>query len=107
MNTIRLVKKRLNPQLTIEGVLLTMRDTRSSLGAQVTEEIKKYFAKTVFETSIPRNIRLAEAPSHGKPIFVYDKNCAGSKAYLRLTEELLKRNNDSYENITKLLSPRR
>lgn len=100
MNTVRLVKKRLNPRLSIEGVLLTMRDSRSNLGQQVADEILKYFAKTVFNTSIPRNIRLAEAPSHGLPIYLYDKNCAGSKAYLKLTQELLDRNNDTYKNIT-------
>ena len=100
MNTVRLVKKQLNPQLTIEGVLLTMRDARSSLGNQVTEEIKKYFANTVYENSIPRNVRLAESPSHGLPVFLYDKSCAGAKAYLRVAEELLTKCNDSYEKIT-------
>lgn len=99
MNTVRLVKKRLNPQLSIEGVLLTMKDSRSSLGNQVTEEIKKYFASTVFNTSIPRNVRLAESPSHGLPVYLYDKNCAGAKAYMALTEELLERNKDKYNKI--------
>lgn len=100
MNTVRFVKKRLNPQLTIEGVLLTMRDSRSSLGNQVTEEIKKYFANTVYENSIPRNVRLAESPSHGLPIFLYDKACTGAKAYLKVAEELLTRCKDSYKTIT-------
>lgn len=100
MNTVRLVKKRLNPRISIEGVLLTMRDSRSNLGQQVADEIIKYFAKSVFNTSIPRNIRLAEAPSHGLPIYLYDKNCSGSRAYYKLTEEILDRNNDKYKKLT-------
>lgn len=99
MNTVRLVKKRLNQRLNIEGVLLTMRDSRSNLGQQVADEILKYFAKSVFNTSIPRNIRLAEAPSHGLPIHIYDKNCAGARSYLKLTQEILDRNNDKYTPI--------
>ncbi|MEG1581637.1 MAG: AAA family ATPase [Clostridia bacterium] len=101
MNTIRLVKKRLNSQLAIEGVVLTMRDSRSNLGQQVAEEICKYFASTVFKTTIPRNIKIAEAPSHGLPIYMYDKNCAGAIAYEKLTEEILDRNEMSYNKITK------
>ena len=100
MNTVRLVKKRLNTRLTIEGVLLTMRDSRSNLGQQVADEILKYFTKSVFNTCIARNVRLAESPSHGMPIYLYDKNCAGAKAYYKLTIELLDRNKDSYKNIT-------
>ena len=77
MNTIRLVKKKLNPEINIDGVVLTMRDTRSNLGKQVAEEIGKFFASTVFTTTIPRNVRLAESPSHGLPIYLYDKVCVG------------------------------
>ena len=91
MNTIRLVKKKLNPELNIEGVVLTMRDTRSNLGRLVGEEISKYFGDLVYQTTIPKNVKLAEAPSFGQAIFQYDKNCAGAKAYLMLTEEFLKR----------------
>ena len=74
MNTIRLVKKKLNPNISIDGVVLTMRDTRSNLGKQVAEEIGKFFANSVFSTTIPRNVRLAESPSYGLPIYLYDKN---------------------------------
>ena len=91
MNTIRLVKKKLNPELNIEGVVLTMRDTRSNLGRLVGEQISKYFGDLVYQTTIPKNVKLAEAPSFGQAIFQYDKNCAGAKAYLMLTEEFLKR----------------
>ncbi len=87
MNTIRLVKKNLNSELSIDGIVLTMCSTRSNLGKQVAEEINKFFADTVFKTTIPRNVRLAESPSFGEPIYTYDKSCVGSKAYQLLTEE--------------------
>ena len=93
MNTIRLVKKKLNENIVIDGVVLTMRESRSNLGRQVADEIKKFFSTTVFETQIPRNVRLAEAPSYGEPICLYDKTCGGAKAYLKLTEEYFERNN--------------
>ncbi len=99
MNTIKLVKKHLNSALDIEGVVLTMKDSRSNLITQVGNEIKTFFGKKVFETAIPRNIRLAEAPSHGTPIGVYDSSSKGAKAYLALAEEILQRNNDKYEKI--------
>jgi len=94
MNTVRLVKKKLNQNLNIDGVVLTMRDTRSNLGKLVADEISKYFGEMVYKTTIPRNVRLAEAPSYGMPICVYDKNCAGAKAYISLTEEFLTRRHD-------------
>ena len=97
MNTIRLVKKRLNENIAIDGVVLTMRDSRSNLGKQVAEEIKKFFAGTVFETTIPRNVRLAESPSYGEPIYIYDKNCVGAKAYKSLTEEYFLKNNVNFK----------
>ena len=100
MNTIKLVKKHLNSALDIEGVVLTMKDSRSNLITQVGNEIKTFFGKKVFETAIPRNIRLAEAPSHGSPIGVYDSSSKGAKAYLALAEEILQRNNDKYEKIS-------
>ena len=100
MNTIKLVKKHLNSALDIEGVVLTMKDSRSNLITQVGNEIKTFFGKKVFETAIPRNIRLAEAPSHGAPIGVYDSSSKGAKAYLALAEEILQRNNDKYEKIS-------
>ena len=99
MNTVRLVKKKLNPDIEIDGVVLTMRDSRSNLGKQVAGEIGKFFANTVFETTIPRNVRLAESPSYGEPIYVYDKNCVGSKAYRALTEEYFERRKEKYIKI--------
>ena len=101
MNTIRLIIHHLNPQLQVEGVVLTMKDNRSNLVAQVSAEIKKFFGTKVFETYIPRNVRLAEAPSHGEPIIMYDTSSKGADAYLRLAEEVLNRNKDSYNTITK------
>ena len=91
MNTIKLVVKHLNPALKIEGVVLTMNDNRAIISRQISQEIRKYFGKRVFDTVIPRNIRLAEAPSHGKPILLHDTKCSGAKAYLTLTEEYLER----------------
>ena len=92
MNTVRLVKKALNPNIEIEGILLTMKDNRSNLVSQVSEEIKKYFGSKVYETTIPRNIRLAESPSHGKPIIMYDNKSKGAVAYKNLADEFLKNN---------------
>jgi len=94
MNTIKLVKQHLNPEIEIEGVILTMKDSRSNLVNQVAAEIQKFFGKKVFEVIIPRNIRLAEAPSHGLPIVIYDNKAPGAIAYQELTREFLKRNND-------------
>lgn len=100
MNTVKLVKKHLNPELDVEGVVLTMKDSRSNLINQVSSEITTFFGKKVFKTAIPRNIRLAEAPSHGVPVGVYDANSKGAKAYLSLSEEILERNNIKYEAIS-------
>ncbi len=91
MNTIKLVVKHLNDKLTIDGVVLTMSDNRAIISRQISSEIKKFFGKRVYETVIPRNIRLAEAPSHGVPIMLHDTRCSGAKAYLALTEEFLTR----------------
>lgn len=91
MNTIKLVKKHLNENLQVEGVVLTMNDNRALMTKQISDEIKKYFGKCAFETKIPRNIRLAEAPSHGVPIMFHDANSKGAKAYFALTEEFLER----------------
>ena len=101
MNTIKLIKKHLNTNLDIEGVVLTMKDNRSNLIQQVSAEIHKFFGKKVFQTAIPRNIRLAEAPSHGEPIVVYDRSSKGGQAYQELAEELLTRNGDTYTKIKK------
>ena len=91
MNTIKLVVKHLNEKLKIEGVVLTMSDNRAIISRQISAEIRKFFGKRVFDTAIPRNIRLAEAPSHGVPIMLHDTRCSGAKAYLSLTEEFLAR----------------
>ena len=87
--------------LDIEGVILTMKDKRSNLVAEVSQEIMKFFGKKVYDTYIPRNVRLAEAPSHGKPIMLYDIASKGAEAYLTLAEEFLERNKESYKKITK------
>ena len=101
MNTIKLIKKHLNSKLDVEGVVLTMKDNRSNLVNQVSAEIHKFFNKKVFQTAIPRNIRLAEAPSHGEPIMIYDRSSKGAIAYKELAEELLSRNNDTYTPLKK------
>jgi len=90
LTTLKIIKKRLNPALEIEGVLLTMYDGRTNLSLQVAEEVKKYFKTKVFRTVIPRNVRLSEAPSHGKPAVVYDRSSRGSRAYLDLAAELIR-----------------
>jgi chromosome partitioning protein len=91
-NTLRIVKKRLNPKLDIEGVLLTMYDGRTNLSVQVGEEVKRYFKRKVFFTFIPRNVRLSEAPSHGKPVIAYDRWSRGADAYRALAKELIRKN---------------
>lgn len=92
MYTIKLVKKHLNENIDVEGVVLTMKDNRSNLGQSVAQDISKYFGKKVYKTMIPRNVRLAEAPSFAEPICVYDPRCTGALAYKALTEEFLKNN---------------
>jgi chromosome partitioning protein len=89
MNTISLVKQHLNPNLYIEGVVITMYDGRALVSRQIAAEIKKFFKSKLYEIIIPRNVRLAEAPSHGKPVMLYDSKCVGTRAYRALTEEFL------------------
>ncbi|HOP39554.1 MAG TPA: ParA family protein, partial [Geobacteraceae bacterium] len=91
LKTIRLVKKGLNPFLAIEGILLTMFDGRNNLSRQVSDEIRQHFGKTTFKTVIPRNVRLSEAPSHGKPILLYDITSRGAASYLELAKEIIER----------------
>jgi chromosome partitioning protein len=91
LNTVRVVQQNLNPSLQIEGVLLTMFDQRLNLSRQVSEEAKEYFGSRVFRSAIPRNVRLAEAPSFGKPILLYDVLSAGAQAYLALAREIMAR----------------
>ncbi|MBR5536092.1 MAG: ParA family protein [Clostridia bacterium] len=88
MNTIRKVKQVMNPSLEIEGILMTMFDSRTNLSAQVIEEVKKFFPNKVYKTLIPRNVRLSEAPSFGKPIIYYDVASKGSESYLDLADEI-------------------
>ena len=90
-NTIQLIKKSLNKALTVEGVLLTMYDSRNNLCIEVANEVRKFFKEKVFDMTIPRNIRLAESPSFGLPIMLYDDKCKGADAYEKFTEEFLKR----------------
>ncbi len=91
LQTIKLVKKGLNPAMTIEGILLTMFDPRNKLSFQVSEEINTHFKHEIFKTVIPRNVRLSEAPSHGKPILLYDITSRGAISYLELAKELIQR----------------
>ena len=87
----------LNPELVIRGILLTMYDKRNKLSSQVEKEARDYFKEQVYETIVPRNVRLSEAPSHGIPVLIYDKTCPGSKSYFSFTEEFLNQEN-KYES---------
>ena len=91
IKTVERVRQNLNPVLEIQGVVLTMYDKRSSLNEQVAADVREYFGAKVYETAIPRNVRIAEAPSYGKPALLYDIRCAGSQAYIHLASELLRR----------------
>lgn len=91
LQTIRLIQKGLNPFMAIEGILLTMFDARGNLGKEVAAEIRTHFSEQVFESVIPRNVRLAEAPSHGKPIMYYDITSRGAASYMQLAREIMKR----------------
>src|SRR5699024_5606436 len=100
LNTIKIVRQHLNTNLEIEGVLLTMYDTRTRLSDQVADEVKKYFDDRVFKTVVSRNIRLAEAPSFGKPALLYDSTSKGSKNYLALAREIINRNKHLFKDST-------
>ena len=89
MKTIERITDQLNSNLNIRGILLTMFDKRNKLSSQVETEARNYFKKKVYTTVIPRNVRLSEAPSHGLPVLIYDKNCLGSKSYLSFTDEFI------------------
>ncbi len=89
MKTIERVKNNLNPDLTIKGILLTMYDKRNKLSSEVEKEARGYFKEKVYKTVVPRNVRLSEAPSHGVPVLIYDKNCPGSKSYFNFTDEFI------------------
>lgn len=91
LTTVEKVRASLNPRLTIQGVVLTMADMRNNLSQQVEENVRDFMGDRVFKTIIPRNVRVSEAPSHGKPVLLYDLNCSGSRAYMALASELIKR----------------
>ena len=95
LNTIRIIKTKLNPDLEIEGFLLTMYDARLRLANQIFDELKGHFRDMVFDTVIPRNIRLSEAPSHGLPAILYDPDSRGATSHMQLAKELLNRNQKS------------
>lgn len=90
--TIKMIKQRLNPEIMLEGVLLTMFDARTNLSIQVVDEVKRFFRDKVFATIIPRNVRLSEAPSFGQPVIEYDRNSRGAETYMDLADELIERN---------------
>ena len=89
MKTIDRIKNNLNPELSIKGILLTMYDKRNKLSGEVEKEAREYFKEKVYRTVVPRNVRLSEAPSHGMPVLLYDKNCPGSRSYFNFTQEFL------------------
>lgn len=91
MRTVELVRSSLNPRLEIQGVVLTMYDNRNRLSEQVAQDVRSHFGNKVYNTVIPRNVRVSEAPSHGKPVLIYDHNCMGSRAYIKLASELIQR----------------
>ena len=91
IRNINTIKKRFNPSLELQGVVLTMYDKRNNLTQMVEEDVRNFFGKKVYNTVIPRNVRISEAPSHGKPVLIYDFKCPGSQAYISLTGEVLKR----------------
>jgi len=103
LKTIKIVKSRFNRNLEIEGVVLTMYDRRNKLTENIEQDVRNYLGSQVYETVIPRNVRVSEAPSHGKPSILYDMKCAGSKAYIALAKELLKRNRKTKES-TKMVA---
>ena len=89
MSSVQLIKESFNSNLVIEGILLTMVDKRNSLSALVEKDVRDHFGETVYKTTIPRNVKLSEAPSHGKPAILYDVNSAGSMAYISLAREII------------------
>ena len=94
LKTVERVKGSLNPRLTVQGVVLTMFDRRNSLSEQVAQDVRSVLGDKVYQTVIPRNVRVSEAPSHGKPVLLYDHECAGSQAYIRLASEIIRRERD-------------
>jgi chromosome partitioning protein len=99
LQTVEAVQARFNPNLTIQGVVITMYDKRNSLSDAVASDVRAYFGDQVYETVIPRNVRVSEAPSHGKPVLLYDLKCAGSQAYMLLAGEVLRREEEILKNV--------
>ena len=99
MRTVQLVKDNLNADLIIQGIVLTMYDRRNRFTDQIEKDVRGYFGELVYEAVIPRNVRMSEAPSHGKPALIYDMKCAGSKAYIGLAKEILKRERDAKKQL--------
>ncbi len=102
VRTIELVKANLNSELSIQGIVLTMYDRRNKFTEQIEGDVRGYFGDKVYNSVIPRNIRMSEAPSHGKPALIYDMNCAGSKAYIQLASELIKRERALQEQLKEI-----
>jgi len=94
LKTVDQVREQLNPDLTIHGIVLTMYDSRNNLSNQVVADVREFMGRKVYDTIIPRNVRVSEAPSYGKPVLVYDLKCSGSEAYLRLATEIIQREKD-------------
>jgi chromosome partitioning protein len=94
IRNINIIKRHFNPKLELQGVVLTMYDGRNNLSQMVEDDVRNFFGKKVYETVIPRNVRVSEAPSHGKPVLLYDHKCQGSQAYISLAGEMLKREKD-------------
>jgi chromosome partitioning protein len=91
LKTVEQVRTSLNPALTIHGIVLTMYDARNNLSGQVVADVRSFMGEKVYQTMIPRNVRISEAPSYGKPVLLYDLKCVGSQAYLRLASEIIQR----------------
>ena len=94
LKTVERVKSNLNPRLSIHGIVLTMFDGRNTLSGQVAEDVRSFLGDKVYDTVIPRNVRISEAPSHGKPVLLYDSKCSGSQAYIKLASEIIRRERD-------------
>ena len=97
MQTIKLIQQNFNKNLKIEGILLTMLDKRNSLSSLVEKDVRQHFGNQVYKTTIPRNVKISEAPSHGKPALIYDTQAAGSLAYIELAKEVILNQNKNYE----------
>jgi chromosome partitioning protein len=91
LTTVEQVRRSLNPTLSIHGIVLTMFDARNNLASQVVADVRSFLGDKVYDTIIPRNVRISEAPSHGKPVLLYDLKCSGSQAYLKLASEVIQR----------------